>query len=84
MTDRIADLTLDEVVSRLIAGEALQISSGADFSLPLDDSRAILGFYNQDRRLYWNPDKDTVILEGEVDRVLRSARQCAKNRRDVG
>jgi hypothetical protein len=70
MTHNIADLTLDEMVSRLIAGEVLQISGGEEFSLPLDDSRAILAFYNQDRRAYWNPDKDTAIQDGEVDRVL--------------
>jgi len=66
----IADLTLDEVIAGLIAGDTLRISGGDEFSLHLADSRAILAFYNQDRRAYWNPDKDTAIQDGEVDRVL--------------
>jgi hypothetical protein len=66
----IADLTLDEVIAGLIAGDTLQISGGDDFSLRLPDNRTILAFYNQDRRAYWNPDKDTAIQDGEVDRVL--------------
>ncbi len=70
MAHNIADLTLDEVVAGLIAGDTLQISGGDEFSLPLADSRAILAFYNRDRRAYWNPDKDTAIQDGEIDRVL--------------
>jgi hypothetical protein len=70
MAHNIADLTLDEVVARLIAGETLQVSGGDAFALPADDSRAILSFYNQDRKAYWNPDKDTNIQDGEVDKVL--------------
>ena len=58
------------MVARLIAGETLKVSGADEFSLPLDESRAILNFYNQDRRAYWNPDKDTAIQDGEVDRVL--------------
>lgn len=70
MARNIADMTLDEVVSHLIAGEVLHVSGADEFSLPLIDSRAILAFYNQDRKAYWNPDKDTSIQDGEVDRVL--------------
>ncbi|MBJ6988203.1 AAA family ATPase [Devosia sp. MC521] len=72
MPRNIAELTLDEVVRDLIGGTALQIAGGEEFSLPLNDSRAILAFYNQDRKAYWNPDKDTSIQDGEVDRVLSS------------
>jgi AAA domain len=70
MAHNIADMTLDQVVLHLIAGEVLHIAGGDEFSLPLNDSRAILAFYNQDRKAYWNPDKDTSIQDGEVDRVL--------------
>lgn len=70
MLHDIADLTLDEAIAGLIAGDTLRISDGNEFSLSLADSRAILAFYNQDRRAYWNPDKDTAIQDGEVDRVL--------------
>jgi hypothetical protein len=70
MAHNIADMTLDEVVLDLIAGEVLHIAGGEEFSLPLNDSRAVLAFYNQDRKAYWNPDKDTSIQDGEVDRVL--------------
>lgn len=70
MAHEIADLTLDEVVLYLIAGDALQVSGGEEFSLSLADSRAILSFYNQDRRTYFNPDKDPTIQDGEIDRVL--------------
>ncbi|MFZ2106871.1 MAG: ATP-binding protein [Roseiarcus sp.] len=70
MTHKIADLSLDELISCLIAGEILRTAGGDTFYLPLEDSRAILAFYNKDRRAYWNPDKDTDILVGEVDRVL--------------
>ncbi|QQS12946.1 MAG: AAA family ATPase [Rhodospirillales bacterium] len=69
-TIRISDLTLDEVVLHLIAGHTLQASGGEEFSLSLPDSRAILAFYNQDRRTYWNPEKDPTIQDGEIDRVL--------------
>lgn len=74
----IADLTLDEVVQHLAAGNALQISGGADFSLPLQDSRAVLAFYNQNRQAYWNPDKDTNIQDGEIDRLLDALDKPAK------
>jgi hypothetical protein len=70
MAHNIADMTLDQLVLHLIAGELLHIAGGEEFSLPLNDSRAILAFYNQDRKAYWNPDKDTSIQDGEVDRVL--------------
>jgi hypothetical protein len=70
MAHKIADLTLDEVISHLIAGDALSVTGGEEFSLSLADSRAILAFYNQDRRTYWNPDKDPIIQDGEIDRVL--------------
>jgi len=66
----LADLTLDEVVQHLIAGDALQVSGGVEFSLPLPDSRTVLAFYNKNRQGYWNPDKDTNILDGEIDRLL--------------
>lgn len=74
----IADLTLDEVVQHLAAGNALQVSGGADFSLPLQDSRAVLAFYNQNRQAYWNPDKDTNIQDGEIDRLLDALDKPAK------
>ncbi len=70
MAHNIADMTLDEVVLDLIGGKVLHIAGGEEFSLPLNDSRAILAFYNKDRKAYWNPDKDTSIQDGEVDRVL--------------
>lgn len=70
MAHKIADLTLDEVVLHLIAGDVLAVTGGEEFSLSLADSRAILAFYNQDRRTYWNPDKDPTIQDGEIDRVL--------------
>lgn len=66
----IADLTLDEVVQHLAAGDALHVSGGDEFSLPLQDSRTVLAFYNHNRQAYWNPDKDTNILDGEIDRLL--------------
>jgi hypothetical protein len=66
----IADLTLDEVVQHLAAGDVLHVSGGDKFSLPLQDSRAVLAFYNQNRQAYWNPDKDTYIQDGEIDRLL--------------
>lgn len=72
MANNIADLTLDEVIARLIAGESLHVAGGDAFQLPAADSRAILSFYNQDRRAYWNPDKDTNIQDGEVDKVLEA------------
>ena len=72
MSIEIADLTLDEVVQHLAAGNALQVSDGVDFSLPLQDSRTLLMFYNQNRHAYWNPDKDTSILDGEIDRLLEA------------
>lgn len=71
----IADLTLDEVIARLIAGDTLHVAGGDPFALASADSRAILAFYNQDRRSYWNPDKDTNIQDGEVDRVLAALDQ---------
>jgi hypothetical protein len=74
----IADLTLDEVIAGLIAGDALRISGGEEFSLPSADSRAILAFYSQDRRSYWSPDKDTAIQDGEIDRVLDALDKARK------
>jgi SOS-response transcriptional repressor LexA len=68
----IADLTLDEVVQNLVVGEVLQVSGGDEFSLPLEDSRRILMFYNQNRHAYWNPDKDSNILDGEIDKLLEA------------
>lgn len=70
MAHKIADLTLDEVVVHLIAGDVLEVSGSEEFSLSLPDSRAILAFYNQDRRTYWNPEKDPTIQDGEIDRLL--------------
>jgi hypothetical protein len=70
MAHKIADLTLEEVILHLIAGDVLAVTGREEFSLPLPDSRAILVFYNQDRRTYWNPDKDPTIQDGEIDRVL--------------
>ncbi len=72
MAINIADLTLDEVVQHLAAGDTLHVSGGNEFSLPLQDSRAALAFYNQNRQAYWNPDKDTNILDGEIDRLLEA------------
>src|SRR5258708_6248918 len=80
MAHNIADMTLDQVVLHLIAGEVLHIAGGDEFSLPLNDSRAILAFYNQDRKAYWNPDKDTSIQDGEVDRVLAALDNVPKTR----
>ncbi|EJL51626.1 hypothetical protein PMI09_04416 [Rhizobium sp. CF122] len=70
MTVDIADLTLDQVVQHLAFGNALHVSGGDEFSLPRQDSRTLLAFYNQNRQAYWNPDKDTNILDGEIDRLL--------------
>ncbi|KOF16034.1 hypothetical protein AC244_21760 [Ensifer adhaerens] len=70
MTVNIADLTLDEVVQHLSFGNALHVTGGNEFSLPLQDSRTLLAFYDQNRQAYWNPDKDTNILDGEIDRLL--------------
>jgi hypothetical protein len=70
MVHELSDLTLDEVVLHLIAGDVLRASDAEEFSIPHADSRAILAFYNQDRRTYWNPDKDPTIQDGEIDRVL--------------
>ena len=70
MAHSIADLTLDEVILHLIAGNVLAVTGGEEFSLSLADSRAILAFYNQDRRTYWNPDKDPTVQDGEIDRLL--------------
>lgn len=78
MAHKIADLTLDEVVLHLIAGDVLQVSSGEEFALTLPDSRAILAFYNQDRRAYWNPDKDTAVQDGEIDRLLHALDKSVK------
>ena len=80
MTFNIADLTLDDVVSLLISGQTLQVAGGEEFSLPLADSRAILAFYNRDRRAYWNPDQDTTIREGEIDSVLAALDQTPAQR----
>lgn len=49
MKHNIADLTLDEVVRHLIAGDPLQISGGKEFALSLPDSRALLAFYDRER-----------------------------------
>lgn len=67
---KIADLTLDEVIQHLIAGNALDVAGGAQFSLAFPDSRALLAFYNRDRQAYWNPEKNTAIQDGEIDKVL--------------
>ena len=74
----IADLTLDEVVQHLAAGDVLYVSGGNEFSLALQDSRTVLAFYSQNRQAYWNPDKDTNILDGEVDRLLDALDKPAK------
>ncbi len=55
----IADLTLDEVVRHLIAGDALHISGGVEFSLPLPDSRTVLAFYNQKSPSLLEPGRKT-------------------------
>jgi hypothetical protein len=68
----LADLTLNEVIQHLMAGSVLCVSSGAQFSLPLEDSRTVLAFYNENRGAYWNPDKDTNIVDGEIDRLLNA------------
>ena len=72
MPRALSELTLDELVALLIAGEAVEHSGGAEFRLGNADSRALLAFYNQDRRAYWNPDRDTAIREGEVDKLLNA------------
>lgn len=72
MAENIADLTLDEVVLNLATGEVLQVSGGSEFSLQLEDSRRILMFYNQNREAYWNPDRDSNILDGEIDKLLEA------------
>jgi hypothetical protein len=74
----IADLTLDEVVQHLAAGDVLHVSGGNEFSLSMQDSRTVLAFYNQNRQAYWNPDKDTNILDGEIDRLLDALDKPAK------
>ena len=82
MAINIADLTLDEVVQHLAAGNVLLVSGDDQFTLPLQDSRTVLAFYNQNRQAYWNPDKDTNIL-GSVDKpVLLPARPGWLGRRD--
>src|SRR5882757_7313095 len=68
----VAELTLDEVVESLVCGEPLQITEGETFEVLPEDSRRALAFYNQDRQAFWNPDKDTNILESEIDRLLDS------------
>lgn len=75
---KIADLTLDEVIQHLIAGSVLEVAGGAQFSLALADSRSILAFYNRDRQAYWNPQKDTAIQDGEIDKVLAALDVPAK------
>lgn len=70
MARKITDLTLNEVIQHLVAGDALLVAGDEEFSLPLADSRAILAFYNQDRRTFWNPDRDPTIQDGEIDRIL--------------
>jgi hypothetical protein len=70
MPTPISELTLDEVVGLLIEGEEIEVTGGELFSLRSADSRALLAFYNQDRQAYWNPDKDSSILKGEIDRLL--------------
>lgn len=72
MSIDIADLTLDEVVRHLIAGDTLQATESVNFSLPSIDSRTALSFYNNNRQTYWNPDKDTSVLDGEIDRLLEA------------
>jgi hypothetical protein len=51
-------MTLDQVVLHLIAGEVLHIAGGDEFSLPLNDSRAILACqsaFKFDPVLEWAP-----------------------------
>ncbi|CAO3456089.1 hypothetical protein [Azospirillum argentinense] len=78
MAINIADLTLDEVVQHLAAGDVLHVSGGGEFALSLPDSRTVLTFYNQNRQAYWNPDKDTNILDGEIDRLLDALDKSVK------
>lgn len=78
MAINIADLTLDEVVQHLAAGDVLHVSGGDQFALALQDSRTLLAFYNQNRQAYWNPAKDTNILDGEIDRLLDTLDKPAK------
>jgi hypothetical protein len=68
----IADLTLDQVVNHLVVGDAVHVAGGGDFSLPLKDSRNLLAFYSKNRQAYWNPEKDTNIIDGEIDRLLEA------------
>jgi AAA domain-containing protein len=79
----LADLTLDELVDSLIGGEALQVAGGDTFKIAAADSQAALAFYNQDRRSYWNPEKDTAIQESEIDRLLDSLDRPIKARAAV-
>ncbi|UVK35986.1 ATP-binding protein (plasmid) [Mesorhizobium sp. AR10] len=78
MAITIADLTLDEVVQHLAAGDVLDVSGGGEFSLSQQDSRTLLAFYDQNRQAYWNPDKDTNIVDGEIDRLLDALDKPAK------
>ncbi len=70
MPTPISELTLDEIVALLIQGEEIEIAGGGTFGLTSVDSRSLLAFYNQDRRAYWNPDRDAPIQKGEIDRLL--------------
>jgi hypothetical protein len=66
----LAELSLDEVVENLVGGEGMLIAEGETFQSLSEDSRRALAFYNQDRRAFWNPDKDSNITENEIDRLL--------------
>lgn len=72
MARGLSELTLDEVVAVLIGGEAVALAEGSELALDNADSRTLLAFYNRDRSSYWNPDKDTAIREGEVDKLLEA------------
>ncbi|MDG3442872.1 ATP-binding protein [Nitrospirillum amazonense] len=72
MARALSELTLDEVVAVLIGGEAVALADRSELTLDNADSRTLLAFYNRDRSSYWNPDKDTAIREGEIDKLLEA------------
>jgi hypothetical protein len=72
MSRALSELTLNELLAALIAGEAVRLADGSELELPNPDSRALLSFYEKDRATYWNPDKDAQIREGEVDALLKA------------
>lgn len=66
----ISDLTFDDVIAHLLAGDPISTPAGARFALENEDSRVLLAFYARDRSAYWNPDRDKNIVDGEIDQLL--------------